>query len=57
MVYEKYVVELGWHIQLFPVCTAALPPHEAVQDKGTAAALVMLHSLTTWLQVSFVITA
>lgn len=54
MVYEKYVVELGWHIKLFPACTAALPQLGAPQDKGTAAGLVMLHSLTAWLQVSFI---
>lgn len=55
MVYEKYVMELGWHIELFPVCKAALPQTGAPQDKGTAAALVMLQSLAAWLQVSFTI--
>ena len=54
MVYEKYVMELGWHIELFPVCKAALPQTGAPQDKGTAAALVMLQSLAAWLQVSFI---
>ena len=52
MVYEKYVLDLGWHIQLFPACTAALPPSTAAKDKTSAAALVMLQSLATWLQVS-----
>ena len=55
MVYEKYVIELGWHIELFPACKAALPQTGAPPDKGTAAALVMLQSLAAWLQVSFTI--
>lgn len=55
MVYEKYVMELGWLIELFPVCKAALPQPGVPQEKGTAAALVMLQSLAAWLQVSFTI--
>ena len=55
MVYEKYVMDLGWHIELFPLCKAALPQPDAPQDKGTVAALVMLHSLAAWLQVSFIL--
>ena len=57
MVYAKYVMELGWHIELFPVCKAALHQPDAPQGKGTAAALVMLQSLAAWLKVSFTITS
>ena len=53
MIYEKYVLNLGWHIKLFPACTAAFPLPDAAGASTCEAALVMLHSLTAWLQVSF----
>ncbi|KAL0046958.1 hypothetical protein WJX82_002976, partial [Trebouxia sp. C0006] len=49
MVYEKYVLGLGWHIQLFPHCKAKLPEPGAHQDP-IEASVTMLSSLSLWLQ-------
>ena len=50
MVYEKYVLGLGWHIQLFPHCKAKLPESDGHPDP-TKASMIMLSSLSLWLQV------
>ncbi len=50
MVYEKYVLGLGWHIQLFPQCKAKLPEPGGHHD-STEASVIMLRSLSLWLQV------
>ena len=50
MVYEKYVLGLAWRIELFPRCTAQLPEPDKHQQ-ATEASLVMLKSLSLWLQV------
>jgi len=51
MVYKKYVLGLGWHIQLFPHCKAKLPEPGAHQDP-IKASVTMLSSLSLWLQVT-----
>lgn len=50
MVYEKYVLGLGWHVQLFPHCKAKLPESDGHPDP-TKASMIMLSSLSLWLQV------
>ena len=50
MVYEKYVLGLAWRIELFPQCTAQLPESDK-RHQATEASLVMLKSLSLWLQV------
>lgn len=50
MVYEKYVLGLGWHIQLFPQCKAKLPECGGQHDPAEAS-VIMLSSLSLWLQV------
>ncbi len=50
MVYEKYVLGLGWHIQLFPHCKAKLPDNGGHYDPAEAS-VIMLSSLSLWLQV------
>ncbi|DBB01023.1 TPA: hypothetical protein ACH3X1_000923 [Trebouxia sp. C0004] len=49
MVYEKYVLGLGWHVQLFPQCKARLPEPGGHHDP-TEASVIMLSSLSLWLQ-------
>lgn len=51
MVYEKYVLGLAWRIELFPQCTAQLPEPDK-HHQATEASLVMLKSLSLWLQVN-----
>ena len=50
MVYEKYVLDLKWHIQLFPQCQAELP-EPSIERHPTEPSLVLLGSLALWLQV------
>ncbi|DBA69567.1 TPA: hypothetical protein ACH3X2_012764 [Trebouxia sp. C0005] len=49
MVYEKYVLGLGWQVQLFPQCKAKLPESGAYHDPAEAS-VIMLSSLSLWLQ-------
>lgn len=51
MVYEKYVLGLGWQVQLFPQCKAKLPESGAYHDPAEAS-VIMLSSLSLWLQVN-----
>ena len=50
MVYEKYVLDLKWRIQLFPQCQAELP-EPSIERHPTEPSLVLLGSLALWLQV------
>ena len=50
LVYQKYVVQLGWRIQLFPDCTVQ-PPEAGREGGAFDACLAMLQSLSLWLQV------
>lgn len=49
LLYEKYILELHWQVELFPECTVALPGADQPGNALTAS-MPFLQSLTRWLQ-------
>ena len=49
LLYEKYILELHWQMELFPECKVALPG-AGQSGSALAASMPFLQSLTLWLQ-------